>query len=114
MIINLPCGCPTIPINKFINVKERLLAGETIIIDDPQIDESEITFFQLKDGSVFSLVVFPDDTQGTANFKMKRAIEICKEFWDEGYDFCSGDHMSFVVKEDEKDGEEIEKEKDEK
>jgi len=44
---------------------------------------------------------------------MKRAIEICKEFWDEGYDFCSGDHMSFVVKEDKKD-EEIEKEKDEK
>ena len=100
MITNLPCGCPTIPINKFINVKERLLAGETIIIDDPQIEESEITFFQLKDGSVFSLVVFPDDTQGTANFKMKRAIEICKEFWDEGYDFCSGDHMSFVVSED--------------
>ena len=112
MITNLPCGCPTIPINKFINVKERLLAGETIIIDDPQIEESEITFFQLKDGSVFSLVVFPDDTQGTANFKMKRAIEICKEFWDEGYDFYSGDHMSFVVKEDKRDGEDEESKKE--
>jgi len=100
MVTTLPCGCPTIPIEKFIEVKKRLLIGETIIMDDPEDEESEVTFFQLKDGNVFSVVVFHDNTQATANFTMKRTIEICKEFWDDGFDFCSGKHMSFVVRED--------------
>jgi len=100
IITNLPCGCSTIPIKKFIKVKEKLLAGKAIITDNPEIEESEIVFFQFKDGNVFSVVMLPDDTQGTANFNIKRAIEICKELWDSGYDFCYGEHMSFSVSED--------------
>ena len=100
MIEVLPCGCSTVPIKKFIKVKEKLLAGKAIITDNPVIEESEIVFFQFKDGNVFSVVMFPDDTNATANFNIKRAIEICKELQDSGYDFCYGDHMSFSVGED--------------
>jgi len=102
MIEKLPCGCSTIPIYKFNNVKERLLMGETIIVDNPEDEESEITFFQLKDGNVFSVVMFSDDTKGVANFEMRKALKICKEFWDMKYDFCSGKHMTFSLSEDEK------------
>ena len=104
----LPCGCSTIPIKKFAKVKEILLAGKAIITDNPNHEESEIVMFQLKDGNVFSVVMFPDDTQGTANFDMKKALNVCKELWDDGYDFCYGEHMSFVVGEESED-EEIEK-----
>jgi len=76
LILKLPCGCSTIPIDKFTNVKIRLMAGETIIIDDPDDEESEVYFFQLKDGNVFSVVMFPDDSQATANFHMKRLLRI--------------------------------------
>ena len=100
MIEKLPCGCSTVPIKKFIKVKEKLLAGKAIITDNPNIEESEIVFFQFKDGNVFSVVMFPDDTNATANFDIKKAIEICKELWGSGYDFCYGDHMSFSVGED--------------
>jgi len=105
MIEKLPCGCSTVPIKKFIKVKEKLLAGKAIITDNPEIEESEIVFFQFKDGNVFSVVLFPDDTQGTANFDIKRTIEICKELWDSGYDFCYGEHISFSVSEDGEDDE---------
>jgi len=100
IIHTLPCGCSTVPIKKFIKVKEKLLAGKAIITDNPEIEESEIVFFQFKDRNVFSVVLFPDDTNATANFEIKRAIEICKELWDDGYDFCYGEHMSFSVSED--------------
>ena len=96
----MPCGCSTVPIKKFIKVKEKLLAGKAIITDNPYIDESEIVLFQFKDGNVLSVVMFPDDTNATTNFDIKRAIEICKELWDDGYDFCYGEHMSFSVSED--------------
>jgi len=75
MIEKMPCGCSTIPIKKFIKVKEKLLAGKAIITDNPEIEESEIVFFQFKDGNVFSVVMFHDDTNATANFDIKRAIE---------------------------------------
>jgi len=103
MITQLPCGCSTIPINKFAKVKEILLAGKAIITDNPNYEESEIVMFQLKDGNVFSVVMFSDDTQGTVNFDMKKALNVCKELWDDGYDFCYGEHMNFVIGEESKD-----------
>ena len=108
MIEKLPCGCSTVSIKKFIKVKEKLLAGKAIITDNPEIEESEIVLFQFKDGNVFSVVMFPDDTNATANFNIKRAIEICKELWDDGYDFCYGEHMSFVVGEENEESEDEE------
>ena len=109
----MPCGCSTIPIKKFIKVKEKLLAGKAIITDNPEIEESEIVLFQFKDGNVFSVVMFPDDTNATANFDIKKAIETCKELWDDGYDFCYGEHISFRVSEDSEgdEGKDVENEK---
>lgn len=95
MIEVIACGCLTKPIKAKYRIKQHLLAGKTIIMDNPIDEDAPILFMQYKNMQALSVVEFPNEQQLVGKFDFHRGLEICLEHWEEGWDCCYSE-MTFM------------------
>ncbi|MEX3623770.1 hypothetical protein [Viridibacillus arvi] len=105
MITTAPCGCPTVPIDKFNKVKSSLLSGKMIWFDEQRCEEHDdgsnfFGFMIYHKGKVLSEVFLgleeaeaaePKMEVGTAEFTLDNALKVLKQFHLDKFDFSSSD-----------------------
>lgn len=91
MLEHLPCGCESTPVTKFVEIKEAIMAGYTVAIDNPKNPNANILYIQRSDqGDILLLQQKPSGTGDFAEISLDVSLSICQDLWAHGCDFSIG------------------------
>ncbi|MEG6616672.1 hypothetical protein V6C27_09625 [Peptococcaceae bacterium 1198_IL3148] len=92
MLEYLPCGCASNPVTNFVEIKEAIMAGNTVAIDNPKNPQANILYLQRSDqGNILLLQQKPSGTGDYTEITLDLCLSICRNLWTRGCDFSIGE-----------------------